>query len=478
MLLSSVRFLPTLVLCLLIFITTGCAVGPNYQRPLVETQAEWKWKVAEPRDAQSKGPWWELFNDVALNELEEKAVKNNQDLKAAFSRFEQARARARVKASDFWPRIDATPSATRRHTSGTVDSGGAPFPMMEHTANDFSVPFDLSYEIDVWGKIRRGFEASRNQMLASGSAYENVMFSLQSEVARNYFSLRTTDREIVILSRAVELRTQASDLFKMRMEAGVGSDLEVASVQTELANAAAELSAAKRRRAEFESTLAVLCGQTPGSFHVEPAQANFTPPQIQPGLPSALLERRPDVAEAERIMAARNAEIGVAKASAFPSIRLTGQAGFQSAELQDLFSWESKIWSLGPSISIPLFAGGRNSAASKSAQAAYDESVAQYRQRVLVAFKDVEDALAGLKFLDEQVQHRTQAVEASTKSANLSAVRFKGGIVNYLDVIDSERSRLNSEIALARTDLDRMSTTIVLIKAIGGGWVPQGEVKK
>ncbi|NJK90601.1 MAG: efflux transporter outer membrane subunit [Blastochloris sp.] len=459
------HFLMLLLPCLL----AACAMGPNYERPTVDTPPDWRWKKAEPRDAEPKGPWWEKFNDPALNQLQADAALGNQDLKAALARIDQSRAQARVSQADFFPQLSTSPAWQRYRTSGNTASRGG-FPNSSTTANDMSIPFDLSYEIDLWGKVRRGFEAARNQMLAQTAAYQNVLFTLQSNIASTYYQIRAVDREINLLEQAVQLRQDSVALFQARFDAGYTNELDVTSTKTVLASAKAELADAKRRRAVLQNALAVLSGRAPSQFDLPPALVSIDPPQVSPGLPSELLERRPDVAEAERILAARNAEIGVAYAAFFPSIRLTAQGGFQSAELRDLFEWESRIWSFGPSINLPIFSGGRLNADLKQTRAAYEEAVATYRQTILVAFQETDDALAALRFLSEQAEAQREAVTSARKSADISIARYRNGVVDYLDVIDAERTRLDNELAVVRVDRERMISTILLIKAIGGGW--------
>lgn len=461
-----------LLLCLsagLLGLLSGCTLGPDYQRPATPVADDYRWKPAEPRDADPKGPWWEMYGDTELNRLQALALENSQTLKAAFSRVDQARARARVSRSDFFPTLTTSPGWQRYRTSETTAPNGG-FPTQSITANEFNLPIDLSYEIDLWGKVRRAFEANRNDLLASAAAYQNVLFTLQADVAIAYYNLRTTEREIDILEQTLKLRQDSLDLFRQRNAAGVSSELDATRAQTELSTAQADLASARRRRATHVSTLALLCGQPAPAFTIAPALVKLEPPVIDPGIPSSLLERRPDVGEAERTLAARNADIGVAQAAFFPSIRLTAGAGLQSAELSDLSMWESRIWSFGPQITLPIFAGGRNAAALEEARAAYEEAVANYRQSILVAFQEVDDALAGLRYLQEQSLAQTAAVDAARKSASLSITRYRNGVVNYLDVIDAERSRLQTELQAVRIDGERMTTSVLLVKAIGGGW--------
>jgi len=455
----------------------GCTLGPNYERPPMAVPADYRWKPAEPRDAEPKGPWWEVYGDAELNRLQTEALNGSQTLKAAIARVEQARARARVSRADFFPSLTTSPSWQRYRTSETSAPTGG-FRSESITANDFSLPIDLSYEVDLWGKVRRAFESNRAEFLASAAAYQQVLFTLQADVASTYTSLRVADQEIATLEKTVALRQDSLRIFQQRFDSGLTSELDASRARTELASAQAELAAARRSRADLESTLAVLCGQPAADFRIAPtpALATIRVPDIAPGLPSALLERRPDVAEAERRLAARNAEIGVALAAFFPSLRLTAGGGLQSAELADLFQWESRIWSFGPQITLPIFAGGRNKAALEEARAAHDEAIAEYRQTVLNAFQEVDDALAAIRFLGEQAAALAEAAAAARKSAELSTTRYKNGVVDYLEVIDAERSRLETELQSVQIAGERINATILLVKALGGGWpaVPDG----
>jgi multidrug efflux system outer membrane protein len=443
----------------------SCAVGPDYKRPVVDIPPDWRWKKAEPRDDQSKGPWWEMYNDVTLNELEERAIISNQELKAAVARVEQSRAIARISEADFFPDLSTNPSWTRSRSSG--NSGGL---SQSRTSNQFSVPFDLTYEVDLWGKVRRGFESAQNEFLASAADYQNILFSLQANVATTYFQLRSTEREIKILEEALKIRSRSVEIFKARAESGYGSDLDLTRAQGEYSTAEGDLSDAKNRRAQYQNALAVLIGKPTSNFEISMEDIDFSPPVVSAGLPSELLERRPDVAQAERLLAARNAEIGIAYAAFFPSLRLTAGAGVQSVDLKDLFEWESRVWSFSPSVSLPIFSGGRYSADLKRARAAYDEAVAIYRQSVLVAFQEVDDTLAATQFLDAQAHSLDDAVASSRKASELSTARFTNGLVDYLDVIDAERSRLQNELLAVRVDTQRMLNSVLLVKAIGGGW--------
>ena len=460
---------------LLAWVVSGCAVGPTYRRPATEAPAAWKeapsvgdeqvWQEARPQDAAARGAWWELFGDPELNLLEVQAVQANQSLEAALARLARARAVARLPQADLLPTLELNPSYD--HFQRALSSFGGAGSI---TDDQFSVPFDLSYEVDLWGKVRRSFEASRAEAQASQAAYETIVLSVTAEIARTYFLLRALDAELDTLRKTVDLRREAEHLIRQRFDAGFVSQLDMARVTAEVNTAEAESFDVERQRAELEHALAVLCGRAASDFTVAAVPLAAEPPHVPPSIPSRVLERRPDVAEAERLMAAANARIGVAKAAYFPVLTLTGSAGWQSAKLEDLITADSAVWSIGPSLSIPIFAGGRATANLNAAKATYDQAIADYRQRVLVAFQEVEDALAAGRLLSRQQHAQLGVVEASRQAATLSLERFTQGLSSFLDVIDAERARLNAQRRAAQIRGQRMAATILLIKALGGGW--------
>jgi multidrug efflux system outer membrane protein len=451
----------------------GLKVGPDYHRPTTPTTAQYAdadlgtWKEAVPADAIARGDWWSVFNDPVLNDLERDAALSNQDLKAAIARVTQARALARDAKADFFPSLTLDPSMSRSRFS---ENGFNPMP--KQIGNDFRVPLDLSYELDLWGRVRRSFEGANADAQARLAAFENTLLVLKADVAQNYFALRTLDTERAILRNTIQLRREAVDLVSARFKGGTASELDVSRAETELNSTQAELLAVDRRRSEVEHALAVLVGKQATEFAVMelPLDANALPPVIPAGLPAELLERRPDIAEAERNLAAANARIGVAKAAFFPVVRVTGAAGFESFDVDTLFNWESRVWSIGPSITLPLFQGGRNRANLKRSQAAFDEIVANYRQQILIAFKEVQDALTGARLLSEQAQAQDRSRASARKTADISNARYRAGLVSYLEVVDSERTALNAERESARISGQRLVTSVQLIKALGGGW--------
>lgn len=455
-------------ICLIIIslFIAGCMVGPDYKKPELKTPAEFKgnkdWKIAEPADHLPKGKWWTIFNDPVLNDLEQQAGQANQDLQAAAARVMQARAVAGISKSDKYPDINTNPSARRARTY--ISDGSA------NTGTMFSLPFDLSYELDLWGRVRRSNQASQAGAQASQSDYENVRLSLQAEVARNYFRLRALDREINIVEHTTRLRNESLKLVQSRFKHGYISKLDLERAKTELASTKAEASALKKTRGELENALAVLLGKIASEFSLAPVLNEIKIPEIEPSLPSKLLERRPDVARAERSVAAANAKIGVAKAAFFPTIRINGSAGYQNSEADSLLNWNSRVWSLGPNISLPIFTGGRNRANLKKAEAEYDETVANYKQTVLVAFKEAENGLSGMYHLEKQASAQNQALESAKNALEISQSQYKAGLVSYLEVVDAQRTALQTERASVQISGQQLETAAMLIKALGGGW--------
>jgi hydrophobe/amphiphile efflux-1 (HAE1) family protein/NodT family efflux transporter outer membrane factor (OMF) lipoprotein len=449
-------------------------VGPDYKSPTNSAPAGYKgiepgtWQEARPLDTVPKGNWWGIFGDTNLNGLEAQALQANQGLKAAVARVDQARATARVARSDLLPGLNLAPGYNRQRYSPNADPGFGHL-----TANAFSTPLDLSYEVDLWGRVRRGFESARADAQASLAEYYNVLLTLQADVAQNYFALRSLDAEITTVTSTVELRKEQVHLVRSRYEGGIGSELEVAQAETELATTGAEAASLAHRRDKLENALAILVGSNPSVFHLPAAPAadwNPRPPAIPAGLPSELLERRPDVAAAERQLASANAKIGLAKGAFFPALTLTGSGGYLSGDVDSLFNWNSRTWSFGPSLSLPIFAGGRNRANYKRSQAAFVEAVAVYRQQVLAAFGDVENSLSGIRHLADQAAAQERAVVNARRAADLAADRYRSGIVSYLEVVDANRDALSAERANALLAGQRLIVAVQLVKALGGGW--------
>ena len=461
-------------------LSTGYAaipsVGPDYVRPSVESPPAYReapdsgsWKVGEPADSSKRGEWWTLFGDPDLDRLEQFALARNQDLRAAAARVEEAAAAAGLAQSAAWPQLAANPSVVRGRTSDTTTN---PFP--NKLSTDFSAPLLMSWELDIFGRVRRLSEASRADAEASAATFESVRLSLTANVAATYFSLRGADREAEIVSRTVGLRRRELEIVAAQRRSGTGTELDVARAETELASTETDLDSIRIRRESLQDALAVLAGETATSFQIAISTGEAAVPVVAPGIPSDLLERRPDIAAAERSLSSANARIGVAKAAFFPAISLTGEGGFESADTANLLKADSRIWSIGPSLYLPIFQGGRNAANLRRARAAYDESVATFRQQVLVAFREVQEALTVARLLQEQSASQDQALVSSERASRLAQTRYMAGYTSYLDVIDAERTELSNERFAAQLTTSRLTTAIALVKALGGGWSTNG----
>jgi multidrug efflux system outer membrane protein len=456
---------------------SGCSVGPDYVQPSVPQASAYKepgpWKKASPRDDISKGNWYSVFRDPELDKLEAQAEFSSQTLRAAIARVSESRAVAREAEAAFFPTLDFQGSGSRQRTSpnnGQLDAQtgghGSPYTFDSATV----VPFDLSYEVDIWGKVRRAFEASGDAAEASLADYENVLLGLKADVATNYFAVRTADSQIDVQLRTIKSFQDALNLTNSRFQGGISTQLDVDQAEATLASAQAQLATLRQNRAQLEHAVAVLLGVPPESFSLRYHPLDLRLPKIPAGLPSDLLERRPDVAAAERRVASQNAEIGVAIAAYFPSIHLTGQTGFDSGDLGMLFNWQSRIWSYGPNIQFPIFEGGQISANVKQQKAAYEENVANYREQVLVAFQDVEDSLSALRYQAQQAEAENRAYQAYKTALDLTNSRYTTGLVSYFDVIQAQGLALDAEQLTVQIEGNRLASTVRLIKALGGGW--------
>jgi multidrug efflux system outer membrane protein len=448
-----------------VILFAGCAVGPNYSRLAVAAPTTWKEAAVTTNAPVLQQEWWTIFNDAELNGLETQAVTANQDLKRAVARVTEARAIARVSKSDLYPSISAGSAYSRDRYSENRD-----IPAVKRETDDFSTSFDWSYELDVWGRVRRNIEAANADLAANETDFQIVLLTLTADVARNYQSLRSLDNERSVIEATIALRKDELQLQETRNKTGLINEVDVTRARTELANVEAELHAVLRRCAQTEHALAVLCGQAPANFSVAPKVTNIVPPEIPAGLPSELLQRRPDVVAAEYNLEAANARIGVAKAAFFPTIKLTGAAGYASADLSTLVDWPSRFASFGPSISVPIFQGGHNIANLKAAEARYEQNVATYRSSVLNAFREVEDSLSDLSTLAAQAEAVNRALVSARDTASLANERYQKGLTSYLDVVDAQRAALQAERQHTQLRGQCAISTILLAKALGGGW--------
>jgi multidrug efflux system outer membrane protein len=459
---------------LLLSSVAAFAVGPNYKKPDVTTPGAWQapapWHEANPLDHIPKGNWWTLFGDPELNQYEDQAIANNQTLKASLARLNQARAFARVTASGLYPELDARPSAYRDRLSANRPLNGSTITPTTVTQNDFTIPFTLSYEVDLFGRVRRSVEAANASLQASAADAENVRLLVSSELAADYFQLRELDAEIAVIQRALGFQQKGLDLINNRHEGGAVSGLEVAQQQTVVDSSITQVALLQQQRSQFEHALAALQGLPASSFKAPVRNLDVQPPTVPLSLPSELLQRRPDIATAEREVASANAQIGVARAAFYPSIFLSSSGGFDSTNLPELLNAPSLIWSIGFSALEPLIAGGRNRARLENVRAVYDESVANYRESSLVAFQQVEDALSGLNALSSASESQQRAVDDAERSLNLANARYTGGLVTYLDVITAQEQALVNERLAAQILGQRLVISVYLVKALGGGW--------
>jgi multidrug efflux system outer membrane protein len=469
------RLLALPTVCALTLALGGCVVGPNYHRPNVQTPTAWKeqppegWKTATPHDEISKGDWWVVFNDPQLNDLETQAIAANQNLQAAAQRVLQARAQALATRSNLFPSVQGGFSAGRARTSGTrLVAPGAE--SVAFSANTFSLPIQASYEVDLWGQIRRSVESANALTQMSVANYENVLLQLKSDVASFYIMAHYIDQELVILRNNIDLQQHAVDLARVRHDGGVASGLDVSAAETLLDTTQATYVGLGVQRAQFEHALAVLLGKAPAEFSLAEQPLQTTPPALPAGLPSDLLERRPDVAAGERLMASNNALIGVNRAAYFPSLTLSFGAGGLSDFMDQILSAPSLVWSVAASVTQPIYTGGRLSANLLNARATYDESVANYRQTVLTAFQEVEDGLSSLRVLEQQSAAYAQAVRSAQETVDISTSRYREGLANYLEVITAEVDLLTNQRIADQVLEQRLLTTVQLIQALGGGW--------
>ena len=451
---------------------TGCSVGPRYAKPTAPAPPEYKelpqnWKAAQPSDQVAKGKWWEVFHDDQLNALEDRVNLSNQTLKAAQAEFEQARAAVRINRSNQFPTVTGGVSATRNRLS-TNRPNGRLAPSNNYT--DLQLPIDASYEADVWGRVRKTVEAARANAQASAADLENVSLSLHAELASDYFQLRALDSEEELLNSTVSAYQKALELTQNRYKGGVVSQVDVAQAQTQLETTQAQAIDLGVQRAQFEHAIAVLTGQPASSFTLAPAAVSLVPPVIPAGVPSELLERRPDIAGNERRMAAANAQIGIARAAYFPTITLSGSGGFESTSITTWFNGPSGFITAGASALETLFDAGRRRAISDQAKTAFDQSAANYQGSVLSAFQEVEDNLAALRLLEGEAKTQDAAVASAQQSLSLSNNRYKGGVATYLEVITAQSIALSDQRVAVEIAGRRMTAAVSLIKALGGGW--------
>ena len=464
-------------------LTGGCVVGPDYARPPVVTPEAYKenagWKVAEPRDDVLRGTWWQLFGDPTLDALEEQVSRGNQDLQVAEATYRQARALVRQARAAYFPTVTAGVGYARSRQSDTLGSpsgssssstGGRGKTISNQPVSTFQLPIEVAWTPDFWGRVRRAVESGRASAQASAGDLETARLSFQAELAQDYFQLRMLDAQKRLLDDTVAAFTTALQLTQNRRASGVASRVDVVQAETQLKTTQALAIDVGVARAQTEHAIALLLGQPASTFSLPVAPLATTPPPIPVGVPSALLERRPDIAAAERRMAAANAQIGIAVAAYYPTVTLSFSGGLESSSVSQWFTWPSRFFSVGPSITETVYDGGLRRAQTLEARAAYDASVAAYRQTVLTAFQGVEDNLAALRILEEEARVQDEAVQAAQESVTLTTNQYKAGVVSYLNVITVQTIALNDEITAVQLHGRRMAAAVLLIQALGGGW--------
>jgi NodT family efflux transporter outer membrane factor (OMF) lipoprotein len=469
-----------LLLVMLVFALAGCMVGPKYVKPSAPTPAAYKeqppasyqgadqWRPANPTDQASRGKWWEIFSDSELNGLEEQIATSNQTLKVSEARFREARAAIRFNRASQFPTISTSPNASYVKSSDYTPS--FPAKVQEVSQGDFVLPIDLSYELDLWGRVRRAVAAAREEAQATAGDYKATKLSLEAELAMDYFELRSADAQKQLLDDTVKAYTDNVHLTTHRYKGGVAPRSDVAQAQTQLDATRVQDTDISVQRAQFEHAIAILIGKPPAEFSLAAAPLKTQPPIIPTGLSSELLQRRPDIAAAERRMAEANQQIGIARAAYFPTVTLDGTAGFEGTHASNWFTWPAGFWALGPSLAETLVDAGRRRATSESARANYDATVAIYRQTSLTAFQEVEDNLAALRILENETQQQDQAIASSKDSLHLFTNRYQGGADTYLQVITAETIELANERNAIDILRRRMDASVLLVKALGGGW--------
>ena len=467
-----------LTACGLLVLAGACTPGPKYAKPTVPSAPAYKelpqnagpqseWKASQPQDQTIRGKWWEIFNDPQLNSLEERVDVSNQNLKIAEAQFRQARDTIRIDRAGLYPTVSTGPYINGEQFSRNAPNAG---PKYGQTQGDFVLPFDLSYEVDAWGRIHLTVQSAIANAQASAADLETARLSIHAELAADYFMLRGLDAQKQLLDSTVVQYQKALDLTTNRYNGGLAAKVEVTQAETQLETTQAQAIDVGVQRAQFEHAIAALVGQPASTFSIPISPLNTPPPVIPAGVPSDLLQRRPDIAAAERRVAAANADIGIAKTAYYPTLTLSAAAGLEGSSIVNWFAWPSHFFSVGPQLLETLYDAGRRHAYTDQAWAAYDANVATYRENVLTAFQEVEDNLSGLRILDQESKKQGQAVQSAEHSLALSTNRYKGGLVTYLEVTTAQSTALSNEVTEVNILTRRMNSTVLLIKALGGGW--------
>jgi len=472
---AILRFTRWICMAILLAAAASCAVGPNYHRPKVDAAPDFKeagdWKPSEPNDALSRGPWWEIYGDDALSQLEVRIDISNQNVKAAAAAFDQSRALVAQARAGFWPTVAASVSRLRG-AAGAPTATGAGLPVSSSGRSHItdSAGVSANWDLDIWGKIRRTTESERASAQSSAAALAAARLSAQAELAIDYFELRAQDQLQKLLDDTVEAETLSLKIAESRYRFGVAARADVVNAQAQLLSSQAQQVNAKIQRGILEHAIAVLIGQQPAAFSLSPSSLRTGVPTVPPGIPSTLLERRPDIAEAERKVAAANAQIGVATAAYFPDLTLSGSDDYTGSSMSHLIRASNRVWSIGPALAETLFDGGLRRAQVAQARAAYEGTVDSYRQTVLAGFQQVEDELVTLRVLEQQAVIEEAAVAAAQEAEKLTLNQYKAGTVPYSSVITAQTARLSAEQTALTVLSNRLQASVVLIEAVGGGW--------
>jgi NodT family efflux transporter outer membrane factor (OMF) lipoprotein len=462
-----------------IMLLSACTVGPDYVKPSVETPPAYKeaeggakWQIAQPKDDVIRGAWWELFNDPQLNALEAQVVISNQNIAVAEAQYRQALALVQAARAGYFPTVGVNGSATRSRTPFTSggSSGSSRTSSSAGAVNNFLVSGNASWEPDIWGKVRRTVEANEASAQASAADLASIRLSAQTALAQDYFQLCALDAQKKLFAATVSAYQRFLDLTKNRYAGGVSSKADVLQADTQLKTTQAQAIALGVQRAQLEHAIAMLIGKSASVFSIPETPLSLTPPTIPVSVPSVLLERRPDIAAAERLAAAANAQIGVAEAAYYPNISLTATGGFEGSQLSNWLIWPNRLWSIGAAAAETVFDAGLRSAQTAQARAAYDASVASYRQAVLTGFQEVEDNLAALRLLEEEAMAQDEAVKSARQSLQVSINQYKAGTISALNIITVQTIALNDEQTAVGIAGQRMTASVLLISALGGGW--------
>jgi NodT family efflux transporter outer membrane factor (OMF) lipoprotein len=465
---------------ILLLVSAGCMVGPNYRRPSAPAPPAFKeeppvnfkeaeaagWKPSQPGDAYAKGRWWELYNDAALNALEEQVSVSNQNVLQAEAQYRQAKAAVGVARAALSPTVTTAPSITAAEGGAAAgsSSGASGF------RKSFNLPFNVAWEPDLWGNIRRGVTASAATAQSLAANVANARLLYQAELAQDYFGLHGNDGEAELLTRTAASYEEYLTLTRNRVSAGVASDLDVAQAETQLYQVQSQLMDLGVQRAAFEHAIAILIGKAPADLAIPVVTLNTLPPPVPLGVPSELLERRPDIAGAERQVAAANEQIGIAVAAFYPNLSLTGSAGVESSSLAKWFTWPSRFWSVGPQLAATLFDAGRRRGVVVEQRAAYDATVAAYRETVLTAMQQVEDNLAALRILAGEADKVRQTIQAANRALEISTAQYRSGTASYLPVITAQATLLGADVTALTLLTRRLTASVLLIEGLGGGW--------